>query len=312
MITVYAKPGSLQKAFDTLPAGDEPILVQLEAGEYREKCFLSRQNVTLCGAGEEKTRIVWDDGAFTILPDGMKRGTFRTATLLVDAPHVTLKDLTVENAAAPREAVGQAVALYVDADFFTCEDCHLLSFQDTLFTAPLPPKEIEKNGFIGPKQFTPRTPQRHTYRRCLIAGDVDFIFGGAAAWFEDCEIRSVDGRSDRSAPYSGYATAASTPEGQAYGYVFSRCRFTHEGLQKGCAYLGRPWRNYAKTLLVDCWLGEHIHPDGFHDWNKPAAHGTIYYAECGSYGPGAGTDRAAYVRLLDKADVSYEAFMASL
>ena len=242
----------------------------------------------------------------------MKRGTFRTATLLVDAPHVTLKDLTVANDAAPREEVGQALALYVDADFFTCEDCHLLSFQDTLFTAPLPPKEIQKNGFIGPKQFTPRMPQRHTYRRCLIAGDVDFIFGGAAAWFEECEIRHVDGRSDRSAPYVGYATAASTPEGQKYGYVFSRCRFTHEGLARGCAYLGRPWRNYAKTLLVDCWLGEHIHPDGFHDWDKPAAHETMFYAECGSYGPGAGICRAAYVKQLDQADVTYEDFMASL
>ena len=312
MITIHVKPGFLQKTFDALPAGDEPVLIRLEAGEYREKCTLSRANVTLCGAGADKTRIVWDDGAFTVLADGMKRGTFRTATLLVDAPHVTLKDLTVSNDAAPREEVGQALALYVDADFFTCEDCHLLSFQDTLFTAPLPPKEIQKNGFIGPKQYTPRMPQRHTYRRCLIAGDVDFIFGGAAAWCEECEIRHVDGRSDRSAPYVGYATAASTPEGQKYGYVFSRCRFTHEGIARGCAYLGRPWRNYAKTLLVNCWLGEHIHPDGFHDWDKPAAHETMFYAECGSYGPGAGDRRAAYVKLLDQADVTYEDFMASL
>ena len=312
MMVVYAKPGALQRTLDTLPAGDEPVEVRLEAGTYREKCTLSRAHVTLCGAGAEKTRIVWDDGAVTILPDGMKRGTFRTATLMVDAPHVTLRHLTVQNGAAPREAVGQAVALYADGDGFTCEDCRLLSFQDTLFTAPLPTREIEKNGFIGPKQFAPRVPQRHTYRRCLIAGDVDFIFGGAAAWFEDCELRSVDGRSDRTAPYVGYVTAASTPEGQAYGYVFSRCRFTHEGLPAGSVYLGRPWRNYAQTLLVDCWLGEHIHPDGFHDWNKRDAHGTIAYAECRSHGPGAGKSRAPFVRLTDGADVRYEAFMASL
>ncbi len=312
MMTLQAAPGNLQHTFATLPEGEEMILIKLEEGEYREKCVLSRANVIVEGAGAEKTRIVWDDGAFEVLEDGMKRGTFRTATLLVDAPNVALRNLTVLNDAAPRETVGQAIALYVDADFFTCEDCRLLSFQDTLFTAPLPPKEIKKNGFIGPKQFAPRTPQRHVYRRCLIAGDVDFIFGGAAAWFEECEIRNVDGRKDRAAPYVGYATAASTPEGQKYGYVFHRCRFTHEGLAPGCVYLGRPWRNYAKTLLIDCELAEHIHPDGFHDWNKTEAHATMAYAECRSRGPGAAKARAPFVRIAEETDAAFEALWASL
>lgn len=312
MITLHAAPGKLNDVFASLPGGDEPIAILLEEGEYREKCVLTRPNVTVEGAGAEKTRIVWDDGASELLEDGFKRGTFRTATLLVDAKNVTLRNLTVENAAAPREAVGQAIALYADGDGFLCEDCRLLSYQDTLFTAPLPPTAVEPRGFVGPKQFAPRVPQRHIYRRCLIAGDVDFIFGGAAAWFEDCEIRSVDGRADRSAPYVGYATAASTPEGQAYGYVFSRCRFTHEGLAPGSAYLGRPWRGYAKTLLIDCELGAHIHPDGFHDWNKKDAHSTIRYAECRSFGPGASQTRAPFVTLCGETGVTLEAFMASL
>ena len=306
MITLCAAPGNLAHTFAALQEGEEPILIKLEAGEYREKCVISRANVTLEGAGADLTRIVWGDGAYEILEDGMKRGTFRTATLMIDAPNVTLRNLTVQNDASPRETVGQAIARYVD------EDCQLLSFQDTLFTAPLPPKEIQPNGFIGPKQFAPRIPQRHVYRRCLIAGDVDFIFGGAAAWFEECEIRNVDGREDRSAPYVGYATAASTPEGQEYGYVFSCCRFTHEGLTSGSVYLGRPWRNYAKTLLIDCELAEHIHPDGFHDWDKKEAHSTMCYAECRSYGPGASGERAPFVQVLDETDASFEAFWASL
>ena len=312
MTTLHAAPGNLGRTLTSLPAGEGPILIRLSAGEYREKCVLSRANVTLEGAGAGLTRIVWGDGAYEILEDGMKRGTFRTATLMVDAPNVTLRNLTVQNDAAPREKVGQAIALYVDADGFVCEDCHLLSFQDTLFTAPLPPKEIQPNGFIGPKQFAPRIPQRHVYRRCLIAGDVDFIFGGAAAWFEECEIRNVDGREDCSAPYIGYATAASTPEGQEYGYVFSRCRFTHEGLAQGSVYLGRPWRNYAKTLLIDCELAEHIHPDGFHDWDKKEAHATMRYAECRSYGPGAAGERAPFAQVLDETDATFEAFWLSL
>lgn len=304
MNPIHVAPGHLAEAIAQLPPDDgTPVTLLLAAGEYREKCTLSRANTTLMGEGADKTRIVWDDGALTILPDGMKRGTFRTATLMVDAPHVTLKNLTVENDAAPRAQVGQAVALYVDADDFACEDCRLIGYQDTLFTAPLPPREIEPNGFIGPKQFAPRIPQRHTYRRCYLQGNVDFIFGGAAAWFEDCEICSVD--------EPGFATAASTPEGQKYGYVFHRCRFTSRNLADASTYLGRPWRNFAKTVLLDCELGSHIHPDGFHDWNKTAAHETILYAEHGSFGPGAGENRAPYVRRLtdtEVAAITYEDF----
>ncbi len=298
MNTYYATPGHLMDTLRSLPADGSAVIVKLAPGEYREKAVLSRPNTVLEGAGARETRIVWDDGALTLLADGQKRGTFRTATLLVDGDDVTLRGLTVENAAAPREAAGQAVALYVDAQRFVCEDCHLLGYQDTLFTAPLPPKEVEPNGFVGPKQFTPRARQRHAYRRCLIRGDVDFIFGGADAWFEDCEIRSADGRAKRDTPFVGFATAASTPQGQAFGYVFNRCRFTADGLADGTVYLGRPWREFARTVLLECELGAHIHPDGFGEWSGRCAAGTVYYAEYQSRGPGARGPRAGFVHLL--------------
>ena len=52
-------------------------------------------------------------------------------------------------------------------------------------------------------------------------------------------------------------------------------------------YLGRPWRPYARTVFVGCRMGAHIRPEGWHDWGKEYAHGTTYYAEYGSTGPGA-------------------------
>lgn len=292
--------GALQRAIDSLPQDGSPALLRLAPGVYREKVVLARPNTTLEGAGADCTRIVWGDAAYTLLADGRKRGTFRTATLRTDAPCITLRGLTIENDAAPREAAGQAIALYADGDGLLCEDCRLLGAQDTLFTAPLPPREIEKDGFIGPKQHAPRVAQHHVYRRCLISGDVDFIFGGAAAWFDRCTIQNIDGRSDRSTPYVGYATAASTPEGQRFGYVFSHCRFVGEGVPDGSVYLGRPWREFAKTVLIDCELGAHIAPAGFHDWNKPAAHDTAFYAECGSFGPGASGERCAFSHALSR------------
>lgn len=305
--------GALQRAIDSLPQDGSPALLRLAPGVYREKVVLARPNTTLEGAGADCTRIVWGDAAYTLLADGRKRGTFRTATLRTDAPGITLRGLTIENDAAPREAAGQAIALYADGDGLLCEDCRLLGAQDTLFTAPLPPREIEKDGFIGPKQHAPRVAQHHVYRRCLISGDVDFIFGGAAAWFDRCTIQNIDGRSDRSTPYVGYATAASTPEGQRFGYVFSHCRFVGEGVPDGSVYLGRPWREFAKTVLIDCELGAHIAPAGFHDWNKPAAHDTAFYAECGSFGPGASGERCAFSHALSREEadaLTLSAFLA--
>lgn len=303
--TIYVSPGSpidtLAKALSRLPPDDgKPAVIQLAPGLYREKAVVSRAHTTIEGAGAEHTRIVWDDAARTILPKGRKRGTFRTATLRTDAPCVTLRGLTIENAAAPREAAGQAIALYADGDGLLVEDCTLLGAQDTLFTAPLPPKEIEKDGFIGPKQFAPRVPQRQLYRRCRIVGDVDFIFGGAAAWFDACELVSIDGRADRSSPCPGYVCAPSTPEGQRFGYVFSHCRFTSGGAAAGSVYLARPWREWARVTLLHCELGAHIAPAGFDDWNKPLAHSTALFAEYGSFGPGAQGQRAAFARRLDK------------
>lgn len=318
MLTYAVLPGpsAISRALAALPPYDgAPLCLELAPGEYREKVLLDRPRLVLRGAGTDKTVIRWQDGAKESLEDGQPRGTFRTATVRVDAPHVTLQGLSIVNDCAPREKAGQAIALYADGDFFLCEGCRLRSFQDTLFTAPLPPKELQKNGFIGPKQFAPRLPQRHTYRRCRIEGDVDFIFGSAAAWFEACDIVSVDGRADRIAHAEGYATAASTPEGQRFGYVFSHCRFLGEGVAEGSVYLGRPWRDYAKTVLLHCELGPHIHPEGWHDWDKPAFHSAGLYAEYGCTGPGAAGERAPFARRLTENEAvayTYEAFLASL
>ncbi len=302
----------LQSAIDRLPDDGTPAVIRLLPGVYREKAELRRPHTTLLGSGAEATRIVWGDAAKALHADGRPNGTFRSYTLLVLAADCHLQGLAVQNEAGPRSEAGQCIALFADGDGFTCEDCHLLSHQDTLFTAPLPPREVQPGGFLGPTQLTPRTPQRQTYRRCVIKGDIDFIYGGAAAWFEDCDIVAV---SDEDGAH-GYCTAASTPEGQKYGYVFHRCRFTGENVPDGSFYLGRPWREFAQTVLIDCELGPHIRPEGWHDWSKPAFHQHGLYAEHGCTGPGADTARRApFVRSLtedEAAQITYEDFLNSL
>jgi pectinesterase len=223
------------------------------------------------------------------MPDGKKRGTFRSYSVFIDAHDVTLRNLTVENASGASVTHGQAIALYADGDRIFVDSCRLLGHQDTLFTGPLPPKELQPDGFIGPKQFAPRINGRQYYKNCYICGDVDFIFGSATAFFEGCTIESLQRISSSSAdtspknPIQGYVTAASTPKGQEYGYVFSHCRLISRDCPAASVYLGRPWRDYARTVFLHCALGEHIHPAGFHDWNKENARANVLYAEYENY-----------------------------
>ena len=304
---------SLQAAIDALPDDGIPACITLSPGVYWEKVELRRPHTTLQGSGKGESILAWDDGATDLHPDGIKRGTFRSYTLLVLADGCSLRGLTIRNDAGQRADSGQCIALFADGDGFICEDCTLLSTQDTLFTAPLPPREVIPGGFLGPTQLLPRRAQRQTYRRCVIKGDVDFIFGGAAAWFEDCDIVCVN-RGEGREP-SGFATAASTPQGQKYGYVFHRCRFTGEDVPDASFYLGRPWREFAKTILLACYIGPHIKPEGWDNWSKPDFQQTGLYAEYGCTGPGSDLSHRKYARTLtpqEAATITYENFLNSL
>lgn len=305
MFTVSKEPGSdftsIRAALAALEANPElPRTIYVRNGIYEERLEIRLSDLTITGESREHTIITGGLGALSEMPDGSKRGTFRTYTVLLDADRITLSNLTIENTAGDGRTAGQAIALYADSDALILHNCRLLGHQDTLFTGPLPPTEKQRGGFIGPKEFAPRIVGRQYYRGCFIEGDVDFIFGGACALFEDCEIHSLD----RGEEINGYATAASTPMGEPLGYTFYRCRFTGE-CPDGTVYLGRPWREYAQTVLIDCELGAHIRPDGWHDWNKPEAHEHTLYAEYRCTGAGALTaQRPSWTQLWDAKNAS--------
>lgn len=278
-----------------------PVTLYLHPGVYRERIAITRPCLTLEGASAET--VILTGGLYARMPmeDIGKRGTFRSWSVLVMAHDITFRCLTLENSAGPGPAVGQALALYADGDRLVFDRCRFLGNQDTLFTAPLPPAEIEPNGFVGPGRKLPRIQGRHYYRDCYIEGDIDFIFGGATAYFENCDLFCKDiGR-----PVNSYVTAPSTPEGQTYGYVFRRCRFTGN-CPPHTAYLGRPWREYAKAVLLECHIGQVIAEEGWDDWNKPAAHETAFFAEYESSGPSSDlTKRPDWVKRLTAAEAAY-------
>ncbi|MBE6177596.1 MAG: pectin esterase [Rikenellaceae bacterium] len=237
--------------------------IRLSEGVYREKISIpwSKRNVRLRGVGQAV--VSWDDYAGKKSVLGHNMGTSGSSTIYFGASGWQVENVTFENTAG---RVGQAVAVQTLASNIRFKKCRFLGNQDTLYVHGEGNKE---------------QPQNETtwvyFEQCYIEGTTDFIFGASSALFVDCEIRS---KSD------SYVTAASTPPGKPCGFTFVRCRLTaDEGVTK--CYLGRPWRDHAQTVFIDCELGSHILPEGWHNWDKPHAEQTTLYGECGSKGPGA-------------------------
>lgn len=279
---------------------DCEVVICLSPGSYHERVVITQNHISLLGAGAEHTVITYSHYANEIMPEGDKRGTFRTASVLIDADDFHANDITFQNDAGQGYEAGQALAVYADGDRLTFENCRFDGYQDTLFTAPLPRKEMQPGGFKGPKETAPRKVGRHLYKNCYIAGNIDFIFGGATAYFEDCEIFM---KKREGYEISGYVTAPSTFEEQKYGYVFNRCKFTSD-CPKASAYLGRPWRNYAKCVILNSEIGAHIKAEGWHDWEKKDAWETLFFAEYNNTGEGASLQRAPFATMMTKEEAA--------
>lgn len=288
---------TIGEAIEEAKKYSEEIVIELDEGTYHEKLEIRQSHITIKGRDAARTIIEYNDYGFFKMPDGEKRGTFRSQTMFLEGNDITLENITIANTAGFGKEIGQAVALYADGSSHIYKNCRFVGHQDTLFLAPLPEKEYEVNGFRGPKQFAPRTPGSYRLEHCYIEGTVDYIFGGGEAFFLQCELKSLNDKG------TCYVTAASTPEEQKYGFVFYQCKFTGMTAEKN-VYLGRPWRNYAKTVIIACELGECIAEVGWNDWGKENAHQTITYAEAENTGMGVIGKRAAYAKQLSAEEVA--------
>ena len=290
---------SIQQAVDSIPAGT-PETIYIKKGIYKERVEVRKNNISFVGESTDDTVITESYYARMIMPDGSKRGTFRSYTFFVYADNFTASNLTFENAAGFGDEFGQAIAVYAEGDNITFRNCKILGHQDTLFTGPLPMKEKQPGGFTGPTIDGIRRVVHQLYEDCYIAGEIDFIFGSATAYFKNCTLFALN----RNQKINAYYTAPSTYEGQAFGYVFESCTFTGNCPPKSVA-LSRPWRIHAKTVLLNCSYSDQIIDEGFTDWNKPESHETVYYAEYNGHGEGYKPEkRAAYVHQLNESEAA--------
>jgi len=285
---IVAQDGSgdytfLQHAIDSIPTDYVcPVEIHIKNGVYTEKIHIEMPFITLIGESSDQTIITYDDYAFKLFPNGISLGTFNSYTLFVGAANFTAKNITFQNHSGPGSKVGQAIAVYVDADRVYFKNCRFIGSQDTLFTGPLPPTPLISGSFRGPLENAVRLNGRQYYENCFIQGDIDFIFGSATAYFYQCDIFS----NDLGEEINGYITAASTPLGQKYGYIFNACKLV-SACAKQTVYLGRPWRSYAHVAFINCEVGDHIIKEGWHDWDKPEAHHLTKFVEFNNFGPAA-------------------------
>ncbi|MCD8042156.1 MAG: pectinesterase family protein [Tannerellaceae bacterium] len=257
---VVAQDGSgdfftVQEAINAVPDFRKQARTRIlvRSGIYKEKLIVPECKINIYLTGEPGTIITYDSYADKLNRFGEQTTTSGSPSCYIYGHNFTAENITFENSSGP---VGQAVAVMVKADRAVFRKCRFLGFQDTLYT------------YGSNRQY---------FEDCYIEGTVDFIFGGSTAVFNRCTIHSKR---------KGYLTAPSTPEGKPYGYVFLDCRITaDEGV--GRVYLSRPWRPFAKAVFIRCELGSHILPEGWHNWNKPEAEKTIFYAEYQSRGEGA-------------------------
>lgn len=251
---------NLQMILDGL---SEPATIYLKRGIYRVKLRISADDVTIIGEDRETTVITFDDYARKIHADGKEYNTFRTYTACVTGERVKLCNLTIENSNTRPEQVGQCVALSVNARTFFARNLHLRSTQDTLFLAPFPDDlTVRYRGFIPRDELYMEGTSLHLFDGCRISGTVDFIFGGAEAYFKNCEIVSLNDARD-----VGYLAAPCHHLVQEEGFTFLNCNLTGYGVRSATVFLARPWRDYGKCTFLHCKVGDHIKPELFDKWN---------------------------------------------
>ncbi|WP_201987630.1 pectinesterase family protein [Hymenobacter rubidus] len=234
----------------------------IKNGRYREKISIpaNKPFLQLVGESVANTILTYDDGASTVV-GGVQLGTQNSASFSIAATDFSALNITFENSFGDGS---QAVAVLVNADRVVFKNCRFLGNQDTLY--------VKGSG----------TPM-HYFRDCYIDGNVDFIFGSSVDVFDRCVIYA------KSRPTTGasYITAASTPPGQTYGFVFHNAKIP-SNTGGTLYYLGRPWQNSTgssplaqnKVILVKPTVGfNQIQPAGWTVWDSGTDPTIITYAE---------------------------------
>ncbi|ESQ50235.1 hypothetical protein EUTSA_v10001934mg [Eutrema salsugineum] len=252
---------SINDALKAMPEKYEGrYIIYVKQGVYEEYVTVDKKkaNLTLVGDGSQKT-IVAGNKSHT-----KKVHTFITATFVAQGEGFMAQSMGFWNTAGPEGH--QAVAIRVQSDRSIFLNCRFEGYQDTLYA------------------YT----HRQYYRSCVIVGTIDFIFGDAAAIFQNCNIyirKGIPGQKNT------VAVQGRVDQFQTTGFVFQNCKIAaNEHLMPVKAeyksYLGRPWKRFSRTIVMESTIEDVIDPVGWLRWqDTDFAIDTLYYAEYKNKGP---------------------------
>ncbi|TYH73131.1 hypothetical protein ES332_D05G307000v1 [Gossypium tomentosum] len=267
---VVAKDGcgkydSITEALAKVPLNScDRFVIHIKAGTYKEKIIVTKKMTNVMFIGDGPTEtIITND--INCIRDNVK--TFDTATIGVDGASFMAKGIGFDNSAGPDGH--QTVAFRASCDKVVMLNCHFTGYQDTLYAH----KE---------KQF---------YRDCLISGTVDFIFRNAASVFQNCQI-----------------TVRKPEEETNTAIVLQNCTISSAPdylpvKDKNKTYLGRPWKQFATTIIMQCQIDDIITPEGYSPMEGTIGLDTGYFAEFQNRGPGANTEGRVTWKAIKKIDM---------
>ncbi|EEF46193.1 Pectinesterase PPE8B precursor, putative [Ricinus communis] len=237
-------------------------IIYIKKGFYNEYVEIKKKkwNLMMIGDGMGVTVISGNRNFI----DGWT--TFRSATFAVSGRGFIAQGITFENTAGPSKH--QAVALRSDSDLSVFYRCEIRGYQDTLYTHTM-------------RQF---------YRECRISGTVDFIFGDATAVFQNCQILAKRGLPNQKNTITAHGRK---DPNQPTGYSIQFCNISADidllpYANSTYTYLGRPWKNFSRTVVMQSYMSDALRPEGWLEWNGNMYLDTLYYGEYSNYGPGAG------------------------
>ncbi|ESQ30523.1 hypothetical protein EUTSA_v10011371mg [Eutrema salsugineum] len=244
---------------------NDRMLIYVRKGEYNENVEIPsyKPNIVLIGDGSDVTFVTGNRS----VGDGWT--TFRSATLAVSGEGFLARDITVMNTAGPKKH--QAVALRVNADFVALYRCVVDGYQDTLYTHSF-------------RQF---------YRECDIYGTIDYIFGNAAVVFQGCNIVS---KLPMPGQFSVITAQSRDSPDEDTGISIQNCSILatedlFNSSNRVKSFLGRPWREYSRTVLMESFIDEFIDGFGWTKWNGGNEIDSLYYGEYNNNGPGSETGK---------------------
>ncbi|KAL2542650.1 putative pectinesterase/pectinesterase inhibitor 32 [Abeliophyllum distichum] len=252
--------GNFTSIMDAISAAPEyntrRYVIHVKRGVYKEYVEIGKKKLNIM--------IIGDGMDVTIISGNRSYGDawtpYRSATFGVMGKGFIARDMTFENTAGPLKH--QAVAFRSNSEFSVVYRCAMRGYQDTLYPHSL-------------RQF---------YKECQITGTVDFIFGRGTVVFQNCQILARKGLPKQKNTITAHGRVNPI---DSSGFSIQFCNISVEPNVSNPTYLGRPWKNFSRTIIMESYISEAIRPEGWLEWNGGVYLDTLFYAEYMNYGPGA-------------------------